>query len=108
MTKSTLSRGVSMLVAVVTATCFGFTGAASAQSAITLTGPNSNNQINNTNNTNCQVTNNNNVSANNNVSQNATSGNVNVSCNTVAGGTLSTGWGAWDPAVWQANGFTFA
>lgn len=79
-----------------------FGGIAFAQSSINNTGPDSTNTITNTVAADCNVVNNNNLGFNNSNSQSAETGNATVSHNTNA-----SGWGAYDPAVWQAQGYTY-
>lgn len=104
MARSFLYRCTAVVVAGVTAVCFGLVGQVSVQAAsITNTGPDSYNSIKTIGSVECKVTNNNNVNVNNSNNQSATTGDVTVKHNTTVGG----GWGAWDPAVWQAQGHTY-
>jgi hypothetical protein len=70
---------------------------------ITKTGPGSNNTINETSNTNCDVSNNNNLSLNSNTNQSASSGDIDLSNITSVG----SDWDSWNPALWKKNGYTY-
>lgn len=103
MRKKFIFRGAAVMIATISA-LFGFTGIAAAQTnSIQNTGAYSKNKITNSQTENCEVTNKNNVSAHNNTHQSANTGDVTAVGNT----TVGDGWGAWDPAVWQAQGYTY-
>lgn len=103
MKKKFMFRGVAIMVATISA-LFGFTGMAAAQTnSIQNTGAYSKNKITNSQTENCEVINKNNVSVQNNTNQSAKTGNVTAANNT----TVGSGWGAWDPAAWQAQGYTY-
>lgn len=104
MKKSTFLRSGTAAVAACMSVMFGFSGLAVAnQASINYTGPDSYNSIEFRDNSECEITNNNNVSVNNNVKQNAESGDAEVK-----GNTNASGWGAYNPAVWQAKGYSHA
>lgn len=104
MKKAITYRSVAMFVATISA-FFGFTGMTSAQiNSIQNTGPYSSNKVVSKQSENCTVKNNNSISAANNISQNAQTGDVMANGNT----TVGSGWGAWDPATWAAQGHTYA
>ncbi|HSX33730.1 MAG TPA: hypothetical protein VLF91_05345 [Candidatus Saccharimonadales bacterium] len=103
MLKTILSRTATAGFAAATALCIGFVSQVSA-ATISVTGPDSVNKIISSARTNCTVTTTNNVNTTNNTNQSANSGNVTVSHNT----TVGSGWASWDPAIWQAQGHSYA
>ena len=89
-----------------TLAALGVAGSASAQSAISTTGPFSTNIINEQTGTVTTLSNRNNVSTGNFNNQFATTGSASVSGNTGFG--IGSGWSSWDPMQWQMQGRSFS
>lgn len=100
MTRTSFSRTIKLTAASLLAVFFGFPGVAAANADIRHTGPDSHNVIKHSSHNSCEVKNTNNVDVNNRVSQHATSGDASV-------GGWSSGWGGYDPAAWQAKGYSY-
>lgn len=102
--KNIVNKGATLFVAGITATCFGLGGGVSADTSISNTGPDSTNTITTSVHSDCTISNSNNIGVSSTNNQQASSGDVTVDHNTNVG----SGWGSWDPAVWQAQGHTYA
>ena len=109
MFKKTIARSGTVLVSAVTFAFAGFAGQAlAATGTISDTGPDSTNKIEFSNTAKCEITNHNNISTSNSTTQNAKSGDVDVSGNTNAGGAgWNAGWNDWSPSAWQSKGYTY-
>ncbi len=95
---------MAVLVASVSASFLGFTPVSANNATIKNTGPGSDNSISYEVDYDCDIENRNNVSVDNDTNQFARTGDATVAGNT---GAFSTNWGSWDPAVWQAKGYSY-
>lgn len=101
-----IPKPTATILAIFGVTVFGFGGVSGAEPLLAVirnTGPDSDNSITAQTETICTADNDNQITINNNVDQSGQSGDAEAS-----GNTTVSGWGAWDPVVWQNNGYSYA